>query len=117
VKNIKFRTSHYRFNGEFSHFSFWGTIHGKGDYSKKSFASRGEVAGTVTKTDDFYTGIEDSEGKEIYENDIMSHPDFKDGAKLRVYFLKGCTYLEGWDCVNTDLSKGKVIGSTHQQLN
>lgn len=58
-----------------------------------------------------YTGLKDENCVEIYDGDIMTHPDFKPSAKLVVSFKDGCFYLGGWDCVRTDFSLGVVVGN------
>jgi len=61
-----------------------------------------------------YTGIKDCKGTEIWEGDIMAHPDFEDGAALIVGYDNGYFHLNGWDCVRTELSKGEVIGNIYE---
>lgn len=61
-----------------------------------------------------YTGLKDRDGVEIFEGDIMTHPDFSPDEKLVVSFRDGAFYLGGWDCVRTDFTKGKVVGKVHE---
>lgn len=65
------------------------------------------------KTVGQYTGLKDDQGNEIYEGDLMDHPDFKLG-RLEVTIESGCTLIGGWDCYRTDLSQGNIIGNIHE---
>ena len=60
------------------------------------------------------SGLKDSKGVEIYDGDVMTHPDFKKDANPVVSFDGGCFCLSGWDCIMTDFSKGVVNGNINE---
>lgn len=73
MNTIKLRAAHYRPNKSFWGFTFWGRIDSYGNqYIDRRYISPPvNVANTVIEYEDQYVGINDVEGKEIYENDII----------------------------------------------
>ena len=59
-----------------------------------------------------FTGLKDKNGKEIYGNDVLQHPEFS--GNLLVEFKNGHYTLSGWDCVRTDFSLGEIIGNAFE---
>lgn len=72
MKIIKFRSAHYTFKGDFSHFSYWGEIDHKGDLSKDCFVSPSSSSTTNREFEDQYVGRIDNKGNEIFEGDIVN---------------------------------------------
>ena len=102
-REIKFRGRHYN-----SEKILFGDLHvGNGYYYINNVIADPKTIGQ-------YTGLKDSKGMEIYEGDIMTHPEFQKRARLQVRFSEGCFCLEGWDCIRTDFTKGTVIGNIHE---
>jgi hypothetical protein len=48
------------------------------------------------------TGVKCVNRSEIYEGDLVTHPDFKSDTVLEVRYFDGCYYLAGWDFLRTD---------------
>jgi hypothetical protein len=109
MKEIKFRT----WNPKFHYFEYWGFILDEdgNKYFKGTPSGGGFVSNQILENTDQYINVKDINGKEIYENDLMSHPDFPKRYRLTVMFENGCAYLGGWDCIRTDFSKGEIIGN------
>lgn len=59
-----------------------------------------------------FTGLTDAEDVEIYEGDILTHPEFR--TNVVVEWKRGAWHLSGWDVIKTDVSPGKVLGNVYQ---
>ena len=72
AREIKYRLPWFKNSDDsFSHFTYWGRIDHKGNYSDDCFTSPGQVSSCYYKDDQQFTGLQDCNGKEIYEGDIL----------------------------------------------
>jgi hypothetical protein len=56
------------------------------------------------------TGRKDVKGREIWQGDIMIHPEFDTPVKVN-WAGNGYWTLSGWDFMRTDPSLGEIIGN------
>lgn len=106
MREILFRRPHYKSDGTFLMFMFWGC------FDEKAHTGPSNIPGTTCKPDEQYTGLRDNKDVRIFEGDILDHPDFDKPAQITIE--DGCTFIGGWDCIRTNISAGKVIGNVHQ---
>lgn len=111
MRYIKYRSVHYNFNKEFSHFSYWGNIDNKYLFSGDCFTSPSSSSGTNRKCEEQFTGRFDSNQNEIYVGDIV----VADGLKAVVIFsdrwcefkLVGANSVGWYDTIT-------VVGNIHE---
>lgn len=58
-----------------------------------------------------FTGLKDVYGNDIYEGDIIEHPDFVEGAYLTIGFHDGYFHGDNWGSERTDFTKSSVEGN------
>jgi len=72
AREIKFRLPWFKnSDNSFSHFTYWGRIDHKGNYSNDCFTSPGQVSSCYHKDDQQFTGLHDCNGKEIYTDSVV----------------------------------------------
>lgn len=106
-REIKFRVPHYKRDGSFYGFAYWGRL------EKDSFSSPSTITGAMdTKGDEQYTGLKDSGGFPIYEGDICSYGE---GNPVReVVFEEACFCFNSISLYES-LDYGlRVLGNIHQ---
>ena len=98
-REIKYRAVHIKYDGTFSHFSYWGRIDHKGKSSMDVFTSPSQSSDSVVKEDCQFTSLLDKNGAEIYEEDII-----KDqwGLEYKIVFIDGCFFGRSIDYVPED---------------
>lgn len=102
---IKFRV----WNDRYKEFNYWGFLeHG---FTSIPTGSGIDIE-SCHKLSQRFTGLHDKYGKDIYEGDVMRHPEFKTNGAIE--FIEGCFRFAGWDCVRTDITKGEVIGHIYE---
>lgn len=131
MREIKFRTAHYNYDGTFYQFSFWGPLVDEtGCYGFKGPSS---VSGTTNSHQEQYTGLKDKNGVEIYEGDVYKRynylykviwSDFEDGFR-GICIARKSEKNNDWELldkssdkhyyINSDVHNlSEVIGNIHQ---
>ena len=111
MREIKFRAVFYDFDGVFSHFQFWGL-----DYPQKGINTWvGSSNNSVHKQSEQFTGLQDKNGKDVYEGDKYKYKrergviEFKNGGFMCVSpDCKEDFYLKSM------LFDVEIIGNIHQ---
>lgn len=70
MREIKFRSAHYNFDGTFNGFSYWGYIDQFGKSTMDTFCSPTSRSGTERKFEEQFTGHLDTLSNPIYEGDV-----------------------------------------------
>ena len=102
MREIKFRGLSY--NGSFKKdvWRYGGLTENKTGYSIRSRDYKGFYGYLIKRIDTIgqFTGLQDKNGKDIYEGDIVTHKvelvdgSFTEEIKGAVYFKRGCYYVE-----------------------
>lgn len=71
MKQLKYRSVFFDFDGNFSHFTYWGFLNHKDEHDEKCFKSPSSVSSKIRKFENQFTGKKDKHGKDIYEKDKL----------------------------------------------
>lgn len=123
MREIKYRSAHYKYDGKFSHFSYWGFINHKGEYDKDCFASPSSSKDTYRKVEEQYTGIKDKNGRKVFEGDVVEFVDYNRSYE-DLFLNKGTIEYDQFGYVITnrfevdmediDWDQVEVIGNIHE---